>query len=187
MQHLKRHNFVIFPYRPCEHGDGEFNNGGIDLIREPHRITELHELHGYPWFKEFFTKVNASEGLFMTFGCAIGILDEFLCGYIDFSLRPNSDIRLRRQLASMDDMFIAYLNHSIPDGEMRRKSIPYAQQISEWKISPLEIHGHTYAKLNLTFHARQEEGVKWLIEHLQFFLTKYFLRNHSLSQSGKCT
>lgn len=174
MQSLKRHNFVIFPYRPREHGDGEFNNGGIDLVREPHRIKEIHEIHGYPWLKEFISAVNETEGIFMTFGCAVGVVDECLCGYIDFSLRPESDTKLRRLLASMDDMFIAYLNQAIPDGEMRRKSIPYAQQISEWKISPLEIRGHMYSKLNLTFHARQEEGVRWLIEHLQFFLTKYY-------------
>lgn len=174
MQRLKRHNFVRFPYRPCERGDGEFNNGGIDLTKEPHRITEVHELHGYPWFKDFIATVNDRQSLFMTFGCTIGTLDEHLCGYVDFSLRPDTDKRLREHLVSMDDMFIAYLNSAMPDGEMRRKSIPYAQQISEWKLSPLEIHGHNYLKLNLTFHARQEEGVKWLFQHLQFFLLRFF-------------
>ena len=97
-----------------------------------------------------------------------------LCGYVDFSLRPDADKKLREHLVSIDDMFTAYLNSAMPDREMRRKSIPYAQQISEWKISPLEILGHKYSKLNLTFHARQEEGVKWLFQHLQFFLLRFF-------------
>lgn len=174
MQRLKRHNFVVFPYRPAERIDGEFNNGGIDLTSQPQRIAEIHEIYGYTWLKEFLIRVNAPEGLFMTFGCEIGVVEKMLCGYVDFSLRPTSNIYLRDHLCSFDDMFIAYLCHAIPDRELRSKSVPYAQQILEWKISPLEIQGHTYSKLNVTFHADQSEKVEWVMSHLAFFVTSYY-------------
>lgn len=36
--------FVKFPYRREIRDDGEINNGGINLIKEPHRINEIHEV-----------------------------------------------------------------------------------------------------------------------------------------------
>ena len=174
MKRLKRHNFVVFPYRPSEREDGESNNGGIDLVKEPARIEEIHELYGYPWLRHFVTRVNSPRGLFMTFGCAIGVIDDASCGYIDFSFRPDAPVKLRDHLVDFDKLFISYLLDAMPDEENRRNAIPYAEQILDWNISPLEILGHKYSKLNLTFHARQAEGAEWAIEHIGYFLTVHF-------------
>lgn len=178
MKRLKRYNFVVFPYRPSERDDGEFNNGGIDLVKEPERIEEIHELYGYPWLRDFIARVNAPNGLFMTFGCAIGIIDGTLCGYIDFSLRPDAPVELRAALVNFEKLFVSYLLGAMPDEENRRKAVPYAEQILDWNISPLEIHEHKYSKLNLTFHARQPEGAEWAIDHVGYFLTVYIPSLH---------
>jgi hypothetical protein len=60
-------HFTRFPYKKQVRDNGDINNGGIDLVKEPERIIEIHELNDWPWLKRFVQEINAPNGLFMTF------------------------------------------------------------------------------------------------------------------------
>jgi len=174
MEKLPRHNFVIFPYRPERRDDGDDNIGGIDLTQQPERLNEIHEIRDYPWMQDFLGRVNAKDGLFMTFGCALGYLDDAFCGYVDFSLRPDAHDHLRDELPILDEMFFTYLSDSIKDEEVRRQGMEYARNVLHWTLSPLEIHGLSYAKLNLKFYTKDEAGAEWVLGHVCYFLTQHY-------------
>jgi len=174
MEKVDRHHFVKFPYRAQERPTGEVNNGGIDLIAEPERINEIHEVESFPWLKNFLVLVNAKDGLFMTLGCVAGYVEGSFCGYIDLSIRPTASLLHREKLPNLDEMFYAYLERAMPEGETRTQALKYAHSILHWTLSPLEIHGEFYSKVNVNFDAAQEDGVVWAIEHLAFFLTNEY-------------
>lgn len=174
MKKVDRHNFVVFPYQRAIREDGEINNGGIDLTINPEKISDIHEVADYPWLRKFLTLINAEDELFMTFGCVAGSVGQSFCGYIDFSLRPDAPQRLKDDLLVLDDQFYEYLSHAMPEGETRTEGIKYARSILHWTLSPLEIRGESYSKVNLTFDALEEEGVAWAIDHVCYFLTKVY-------------
>lgn len=174
MKRVDRHNFVVFPYRYAVRDNGDINNGGIDLTTNPERISDIHEVADYPWLRNFLVTVNAEGGLFMTFGCVAGSVTHSFCGYIDFSLRPETPESLKMSLGILDEQFYAYLTQAMPEGETRTQGIKYAQSILRWNLSPLEIRGEFYSKVNLTFDALEEEGAAWAVEHVGYFLTKVY-------------
>lgn len=179
MKKVERHNFVKFPYRQQERATGEINNGGIDLTAEPERINEIHEVESYPWLKNFLILLNSNDGIFMTLGCVAGHIENHFCGYIDFTVRPKASSKFRENLVNLDEMFYAYLEKAMPEEETRIRALEYAHSILDWTLSPLEIQGEFYSKVNVNFDALQEEGVIWAIDHLGFFLTKdYPLISH---------
>ncbi|HGW3646901.1 TPA: hypothetical protein ACNIB0_001441 [Citrobacter koseri] len=174
MKRVDRHHFVVFPYRYQVRDDGEINNGGIDLTTSPGRISDIHEVEDYPWLRTFLVMVNAEGGLFMTFGCVAGPVSNSFCGYIDFSLRPGTPEQLKKDLVMLDERFYEYLTQAMPEGEIRTQGMKYAQSILRWNLSPLEIRGESYSKVNLTFDALEENGAAWAIEHVCYFLTKVY-------------
>ncbi|QLK60880.1 hypothetical protein GE278_08970 [Enterobacteriaceae bacterium Kacie_13] len=180
MDKTERHNFTKFPYRSQIRENGDINNGGFDLVQYPEKIHDIHEINEYPWFRDFITSINKKDGLFMTFGCAIGHDEPFLHGYIDLSCRHNVSERIKKEIDNLDVNFYEYLSQAIPDGETRQQATQYIQSILLWLSSPLEIYGESYSKVNLTFRARQEDGLKWAFDHLSYFLTEYFPKNEIL-------
>lgn len=164
-------HFTLFPYRKEVRENGDINNGGIDLIKDPHRINEIHELTDYPWLKDFVSKINAKDGCFMTFGCVCGPGDGVNYGYIDFSLRPDSPLSLRKSITTLDEDFYSYLEKAMQETENPQEAINYAQQCFVWEWSPLEIYGETYEKVTVTFAYRDQAGIEWALDHLQYFLT----------------
>lgn len=58
--------------------------------------------------------------------------------------------------------------------ESPQQAIQYIQNSLLWLLSPLEIYGEVYSKVNLTFRARQQEGLVWTFDHLTYFLTRYY-------------
>lgn len=180
MEKVERHNFVKFPYRRQQRDTGDINNGGIDLVTEPERINEIHEVESFPWLKKLLILVNSKDGVFMTLGCVAGHLDDHFCGYIDFTVRPLASHKFRENLINLDEMFYDYLKKAMPEEETRIRALEYARSILHWTLSPLEIQGECYSKVNVSFDARQEEGVIWAIDHLGFFLiNEYPLLPHS--------
>lgn len=177
MDKRERHNFTKFPYRSQIRENGDINNGGFDLVQYPEKINDIHEVNEYPWFKDFITNINKKDGLFMTFGCAIGYEEPFIYGYIDLSCRPSVPERIKNEIDNLDVNFYEYLSQAIPDGETRQQATQYIQSILLWLSSPLEIYGESYSKVNLTFRERQEDGLKWAFNHLSYFLTEYFPKN----------
>ncbi|MEP8813367.1 hypothetical protein [Enterobacter bugandensis] len=177
MEMTDRHNFTRFPYRRDVRENGDINNGGFDLIQFPEKINDIHEVHDFPWFKDFIADVNSINGLFMTLGCAIGYEEDMLYGYIDFSLRPNIPATIKNDLVNLDDHFYKYLSQAMQDEETRQKAIQYTQSIFLWLASPLEIYGEEYTKVNLTFREKNQDGLAWAFGHLCYFLTKQFPSN----------
>ncbi|TBM14379.1 hypothetical protein EYY83_12255 [Hafnia alvei] len=174
MEIVDKYHFTKFPYRYEVRENGDINNGGFNLIDSPEKINDIHEITEYPWFKEFIKQVNSPDGLFMTFGCAIGYEDEMLYGYIDFSCRPDAPAVIKDDLVNFDNQFYEYLSKAMEDEETRQKAIQYAQSCIVWLASPLEIYGESYTKLNITFRERQQDGLAWAFDHLTYFLTEYY-------------
>lgn len=178
MDHEERYNFTRFPYRKEVRESGEVNNGGFDLVQFPRKIDDIHEIREYPWLKEFISKINSKESLFMTFGCDIGYQGDVLYGYIDLSFRPTVETTIKEDLVNLDIHFYAYLSQAIEGEEIRQRAIQYIQKILLWLSSPLEIFGESYSKLNLTFREREQEGLIWAFDHLCYFFTEYYPANY---------
>lgn len=174
MDTVEHHNFTRFPYRPDIRENGDINNGGFDLVQSPDKINDIHEIVEYPWLRDFMIKVNTKDGLFMTFGCAIGYEDDLLYGYVDFSLRPEVSRELKSNLMNLDAQFLGFVSDSIPGEANRQQAIQYLQKVFLWLSSPLEIYGESYSKVNLTFRERQQEGLEWAFDYLTYFLIKRY-------------
>lgn len=170
-------HFVLFPYRKEVRDNGDINNGGIDLVKEPHRIAEIHELDGAEWLKNFVETTNKSGNLFMTFGCVWGQEPgEDIYGYVDFSLRPKTPVDLLRDIASLDVMFYSYLKDAMISARAENplQAIAYARDALLWEVTPLEIYGETYQKVTLVFRAEHHEAASWLFDHISFFINSYY-------------
>lgn len=178
MEHVERDNFTRFPYRYQVRDNGDINNGGFDLIKNPEKINDIHEINDYPWLKDFIAKTNSQNGLFMTFGCTAGYKDDILYGYVDFSLRPNISKELKSGLINLDVQFIEFVSDSIPEEAVRLQAIQYLQKVFLWLSSPLEIYGESYSKVNLTFRERQQEGLAWAFDYLTYFLNEFYPKHH---------
>lgn len=170
--------FVKFPYRKAVRENGDVNNGGIDLVQNPERISEIHELQGVEWFRNFIISINSPDGLFMTLGCVHGPEEDYAFGYVDFSLRPTAPTELRSSINSLDSLFYSYLQEAIKEGENSIRHMAYAKQALVWESSPLEIYAQTYEKVSLTFRYRDAAGIAWIFDHLEYFLTVHFPSAH---------
>lgn len=170
-------HFVKFPYRPAVRENGDINNGGIDLIKEPHRINEIHELEGAAWLKEFIEETNKPDKLFMTLGCVWGQEDgKPIFGYVDFSLRPEAPAKLRSLLHQLDEDFYRYLHNAMVSAQAENPSeaTQYARNCLAWELTPLEIYGQTYQKVTLVFRSPNHEIAAWIWGHLNYFLNAYY-------------
>jgi hypothetical protein len=58
------------PYPQGDNPEG-FNVGDFDLKKEPARISEIHEVRGWPEMEEFLKAVNKSDSLFRTLRCDV--------------------------------------------------------------------------------------------------------------------
>ncbi|WP_455871882.1 hypothetical protein [Serratia proteamaculans] len=174
MEVVKREHFVVFPYKYQVRDNGDINNGGIDLTRNPERLQDIHELNEYPWLYRFVEAINAPGCLFMTFGCAVGITDGNILGYVDFSVRSDEREFLKEDLVNLDDYFYSYLHDAMPEGETRQQATQYARQSLHWCLSPLEIYGETYSKVTLTFRMKEDAGAAWVFDQIHYFLSEQY-------------
>lgn len=65
LYHLGEDQRLYVPYRAGS-GSHTSNIGFVDLKGKPERITEIHELRGYPEFEELIRALNASESSIRT-------------------------------------------------------------------------------------------------------------------------
>ena len=175
MKHEDRDNFTRFPYRQEVRENGDVNNGGFDLVKSPEKINDIHEIKEYPWLGKFIKNVNGNNSPFMTFGCAIGYEEDVLYGYIDFSLRPETQSSLKSNLINLGIQFMDFVSDFFSEEGSRQQAIQYLQNIFLWTSSPLQIYGESYSKVNLTFRERQQEGLIWAFDYLDLFMTKNYL------------
>ncbi|MES4613524.1 hypothetical protein V2154_13180 [Ewingella sp. CoE-038-23] len=166
-------HFTRFPYRKEVREDGGVNNGGIDLILEPNRIEEIHEISDWPWLKRFVSEVNNSDGHFMTFGCDFGPDEEFYAGYVEFSFRPSMRKRTTEDLRILDEHFYKWISELYLDDKSEPHPLAYSQSCLAWEYTPLEYQG-TYEKVSVWFRSREVGGAEWLMNHVRHFLVDIY-------------
>ncbi|NCG54911.1 hypothetical protein [Serratia fonticola] len=174
MDKAEREHFITFPYKYEVRDNGSINNGGIDLVKSPERINEIHELYDYPWLKGFVETINSESGKFMTLGCQLGDFDGYLMGYVDLAFRPELSNDLKNDAINLDVYFYEYLRDAMSAEENHAQAIQYAQQILHFLLSPLEIYDKTYSKVTVTFRAKEEDGIYWAMDHLACFLHLHY-------------
>ncbi|WP_312980066.1 hypothetical protein [Atlantibacter sp.] len=166
-------HFTRFPYRKEIRDDGSINNGGIDLIAEPERIVEIHEIKDWPWLQRLVEDVNLKAGHFMTFGCDFGLDDNYYAGFIEFSFRPSMRQPTTEDLRILDEHFYKWISGLYSDDKSEPSAIDYCRGSLSWEYTPLEYHG-TYEKVSVWFRATVPEGAEWLINHLRHFLVEIY-------------
>ena len=166
-------HFTRFPYKKQVRDNGDINNGGIDLVKEPERIVEIHELNDWPWLKRFVEEVNAPNGLFMTFGCDFGPHETYYTGYIEFSLRPESRQPTTDDLRILDEHFYHWIGDLYSDDKSEPHPLAYSQSSLRWEYTPLEYHG-IYEKVSVWYRLTEPAGAEWLINHLRHFLLEIY-------------
>lgn len=82
-------HFKRWPYIPELRDDGDHNNGGIDLITHPDRVSLIHEATEDNGLRPLLVELNKPGGRFMSLGCASG-LDGSYDSYVEFTLRDHS-------------------------------------------------------------------------------------------------
>ncbi|NEZ58766.1 hypothetical protein [Adonisia turfae] len=100
-------DFRFFPY-PAEHSNSRTNNGGINLVQEPHRINEITEAVRFPELRALLVEVNGEGSPFMTLGCAAATEKQSFLGYIEFSVRPEY-AENSSHLLNLDSQFAALM------------------------------------------------------------------------------
>ncbi|HAS0793973.1 hypothetical protein [Enterobacter hormaechei] len=166
-------HFTRFPYRKEIHADGGVNNGGIDLVDEPNRIEEIHEIKDWPWLRRLVEEVNLKHGHFMTFGCDFGEDDGYFAGYIEFSHRPNMRQPTTEDLRILDEYFYEWISALYSDDKSEPHPIEYCRRSLAWEYTPLEYKG-TYEKVSVWFRVTEPQGAEWLINHLRHFLVEIY-------------
>ena len=80
--------YSFFPYPP-DYENGRTNNGGIDLVQEPHRVDEISELKSLPGMRSILLKLNGPASEFITLGFEAGAEDGSFDGYLEFAFRDS--------------------------------------------------------------------------------------------------
>ncbi|WP_151981577.1 hypothetical protein [Acinetobacter guerrae] len=104
--------YQLWPYRP-ELENGKTNIGGIDLVKEPHRIDEIHELDLMPKLKNEILLLNSEPTKFMTLGCWFDTapdIEDVFRSYIEFCFRPSFDTS-SFSLATLDEQFYEFIQN----------------------------------------------------------------------------
>ena len=167
-------HFVKFPYKK-EVREDEINNGGIDLIKEPHRINEINEIKNAPWIKDFLIDVNSISGLFMTFGCLYSIDEnKFHFGYVEFSFRPSASDLIKNKVTVLDDDFYTYMGKINHPGDWQISPVDFARGSLHWESSSLEIDNQIYDKAVFYFRCSEAEPCMWIFHHMRNFLVDYY-------------
>lgn len=166
-------HFTRFPYKKQVRDNGDVNNGGIDLVKEPERIAEIHEIKEWPWLKRLVETVNFQAGHFMTFGCDFGHDGEYFAGYIEFSHRPNARHANTNDLRILDEHFIQWISELYSDDKSEPHPSVYAQKCFAWEYTPLEYEG-TYEKVSVWYRMTEPAGAEWLVNHLRHFLVEVY-------------
>lgn len=91
MQRVDAGNYYTeWPFKKEERrNDGEINNGGINLLLEPHRLEEIHEATDSNGLRPILRKINREGGHLMTLSCAYGLIDHAYYSYLDFTPRAS--------------------------------------------------------------------------------------------------
>ncbi|MBA3351862.1 MAG: hypothetical protein H0U23_05460 [Blastocatellia bacterium] len=155
--------FRFFPYPP-DYENGRTNNGGIDLVREPHRLDEITELSAVPSLRRIIADMRGPDSPFMTLGIEAGPRDEFFDGYLEFAFRDaalNTENNYRELIGSFCD----WVSREYPE---------FAESIGASFVAELQhfhLHGIPHGdRVTLWFHTMNKEACDQLLRILARFL-----------------
>lgn len=157
-------HFKVFPYR-SDFADGRTNNGGIDLTREPHRISEISEANNFPELFKFIREMNTQESPFITLGCEASEDDGIFVGYIEFSFKDERIANDIDFISNLDKNFYEWCSHQSPEMAMAIRAA------LAWEYSTLLYHGTAERKkIGLFFHAAHQQAAGQLIDYIRHYL-----------------
>lgn len=159
-------HFKVFPYR-SDFADGRTNNGGIDLAREPHRISEILEAANFPELFEFIREMNAQESPFITLGCEAGEDDGVFAGYIEFSFKDERVANDVDFISSLDEKFYEWCSRQSPE------MVAAIRSALAWEYSTFLYHG-TSERLIVAFYYRalDQQSAGHLLDYVRHYLLK---------------
>ncbi len=89
-------SYTHFPYPPG-YGDDERNIGGIDLIQEPQRLSEIPETEGLYYLPLLIKTLNQPQAETLTLGCGFWQDQGVYYSYLEFAWRDSAhmpDVRV---------------------------------------------------------------------------------------------
>ena len=159
-----------WPFRP-DFENGRTNIGAIDLIKEPERIEEIHELASTPKLKEAILLLHKENSAFMTLGCLIEKDPEkdMFWSYLEFCFRPSIDTS-QIDLWNIDELFFKHVAEK--NGEDVAKQL--ADYLS-WEAFEIELYGNTPCLAYSVFYPHpQLENIEAFYVYLLKWLRQTF-------------
>jgi len=125
-----------WPFR-ADLENGRTNIGAIDLVKEPERIDEIHELSQTPLLKNSIYLLNKENSALMTLGCLIekDPDKDIYWSYLEFCFRPNIDTSTI-DLWEIDKPFFKYV--------AEKNDEALAEQLADylsWEAFEIELYG----------------------------------------------
>ncbi|BAQ75131.1 putative uncharacterized protein [Pseudomonas sp. Os17] len=166
-QDVDSNHFKRWPYVAEQRADGDHNNGGIDLIAEPHRINDIHEATEENGLRPLLVELNKPDGQFMSLGCASG-LDGSYHSYFEFTPRD------RAEAENLDQMELIYSRWLSWVAEVDVKHPGFAKALHDnavWETRTFSFRGNEPQHLITVFHrAPDVENHRTLAEYFVIFL-----------------
>ena len=94
-------SFLSFPYPT----DGNGNNGGFDLLKNPQDIDKISEFQKFPALRKYIDWLNFKTDKYRTYGCDGGWSEKSFDGYIEFSFRDSGRAKKKELYQRMADDF----------------------------------------------------------------------------------
>jgi hypothetical protein len=165
-------SYKVWPFRSDFEGE-RTNIGGVDLVKEPHRIDEIHELNQMPKLKKEVLAINTESTNFMTLGCWLEKtpdLENVLDSYIEFCFRPDIDTS-KVDMINLDHLFYRFIQDKL-DEEARKMM----ESRLDWVYHYTKLYGEEpYVMVyHVTVEAYTPEDIESFFVPLLVWLRKYF-------------
>lgn len=148
-------DFRRFPYA-SDFTEGRTNRGGIDLVREPQRLAEIHEAVGFPELLELLRFLNGPESDYMTLGCASGYeAAEFMC-YVELTWRDQQKSQEADSLCLLDEGFREFLWEEVLESRLSEADAEAAWLSLRWE-SARYTHGESDGCTKLAIYCRGKD------------------------------
>ncbi len=166
-QDVDSNHFERWPYIPELREDGDHNNGGIDLIAHPDRISLIHEATEENGLRPLLAELNKPGGKFMSLGCASG-LDGSCDSYVEFTLRDHALASNLLELESVYSRWLAWQN------KVDEEHPGFARALrgsAVWETRKFSLRGNAPQHLITVYHRAPDEAIhRTLAEYMVIFL-----------------
>jgi hypothetical protein len=161
-------SFKLFPYRK-DYEDGRTNNGGIDLSREPWRISEITEAQEFPQLLRLLEEFNKPDSPFLTLGCEAGFDEGLMRGYVDFTFKSDELANNLTLISRLDDDLYAWAGKNNPELES------VLRDVLVWEYTPFSYHGTTQKhKVSFYFRAPDKAYAGQILDTVRTYFCDFF-------------